>query len=49
MPSRFIDGEKYLAGWQDSLERIVRGRKEIELAVAFPVSIAAELKEFDGV
>lgn len=49
VPSRYTDGKKYLAGWQDSLEQLVRSRKDIELAVAFPVSVAAEHKEVDGV
>ena len=48
-PSRFTGAKKVIAGWQDSLEQLVRKGKDIELAVAFPIDYPTENKTIDGV
>lgn len=48
-PSRFSKGEKVIAGWQDSLENLVKTDTSVTLAIAFPVCYPAENKTIDGV
>lgn len=49
VPSRFTKGEKVIAGWQDSLENLVKTDSSIELAVAFPVGYQTESQTIDGI
>lgn len=51
VPGRYRDDGAPVAGWQDSLENIVRGCKDIELSIAFDATDikGAKEKEVDGV
>ncbi|MCR5077904.1 MAG: glycosyltransferase [Prevotella sp.] len=51
VPGRYRDDGAPVAGWQDSLENIVRGCKDIELSIAFDATDikSAKEKEVDGV
>lgn len=51
IPGRYKENGSPIAGWQDSLEAIVRGYKDIELSVAFDATDLGDLKEkvVDGV
>lgn len=48
-PSRYNDQGVVIGGWQDSLERIVRTCKDIELYVAFESLYPQEIKVDEGV
>ena len=48
-PSRFTKGEKVIAGWQDSLENLIKTDSSIKLAIAFPVDHLTESQTIDGV
>lgn len=48
-PSAYKNGEKPIAGWQDSLERVVRTIPDIELIIAFNSETETEEKMIDGV
>lgn len=47
-PTRYVDDGQVKTGWQDALENIVRGCKEIELLVAFESREKAEVKTIEG-
>lgn len=49
VPSRFKDANAPIAGWQDSLEQIVRTDKDIELTIAFEGLEGMRPKVIDGV
>lgn len=48
-PSCYNRNKGVLAGWQDSLEKILSSRKDIELYIAFETSTGSETKVIDGV
>lgn len=49
-PSKYYCGGNVIAGWQDSLERIVRGLSNVELCIAFESNSASdEQKNIEGV
>lgn len=49
VPSSYVSGGKPIAGWQDSLERIVKRIPEMELVIAFMSNQYSEVKTIDGV
>lgn len=49
IPGRYKDGNAPLAGWQDSLEQIVRTCKDIDLTIAFEGKKGMEPRTVDGV
>lgn len=48
-PARFKQEKEPIAGWQDSLEEIVRSYPDIELGIAFEYPISSEKKTIEGV
>lgn len=48
-PCRFVNKNEVLGGWQDSLERIVRKQKEINLSIAFCVDSPTSNRQIDNV
>lgn len=48
-PSNYFEDGRVVCGWQDALEEIVRGCKEIELYIAFESKVPAEIKLINGV
>lgn len=48
-PSRYQKSGRVLGGWQDALENVVIGCKEIELYIAFESKVPAEVKQIDGI
>lgn len=48
-PCRFINKKEVLGGWQDSLERVVRKQKEIDLSIAFCVDSPTSNRQIDNV
>lgn len=49
VPSNYQSTGNVLGGWQDSLERIVKNDKNIELYIAFEAPVGSEKKVIDGV
>uniref|UniRef100_A0AB33JH21 Glycosyl transferase family 1 domain-containing protein n=1 Tax=Prevotella sp. GTC17260 TaxID=3236796 RepID=A0AB33JH21_9BACT len=47
IPGRYRNDGAPIAGWQDSLENIVRGCKDIELSIAFDATDITDAKEKD--
>ena len=48
-PAAYVSEKDPIGGWQDSLERVVKGRKDIELFIAFVSNQESEVKVIDGV
>lgn len=50
IPLRYKANGRIVAGWQDALEDVIRGSREIELYIAFETTeLGAKVKEKDGV
>lgn len=49
IPSKYKDESIVIGGWQDSLEAIVKTRKDIELYIAFESTKDMPKKVIDGV
>lgn len=48
-PSRYKRTNQVIAGWQDALENIVLGCKDIQLYIAFESATESEVKIIDGI
>lgn len=46
-PKRYLGGSGVLAGWQDSLEAVVRGMRNVELFVAFEAESESDASKID--
>lgn len=49
VPSKYTNSKKPIAGWQDSLENIVRQSKAFDIYIAFEGSIGDQVKVIDGI